>query len=378
MNKRIASLDGIRAVAIFAVILFHIGERFSWPHSNTLASTLLVGHGGGVWAGDGVGIFFVLSGFLITTLLIREFERSGKIAISAFYARRAFRILPPLLVYLGFVLVFCIYEHVPFKAQNFTSALFFYRDYYFTNDLWATQHTWSLSVEEQFYLLWPIGLLFLLRYRSRAAASRVALGLILMAPLLRVSVSMLKIPAITHQELYMLHCRMDSLMCGCFVALCADAPRFEAVYRKLAKVWWIFPLEFWGVSLLLGNVLGITYRKSIGLTIDSIAIAFFILWATRNGEHWVGRILNSPVMVRAGVLSYSAYLWQTFFLHAQNKTFAASMPLCLILIWIAAWCSYSFVELPSLRLREFLLRRPAIRKTALATEPPENAPIIVS
>ena len=120
----------------------------------------------------------------------------------------------------------------------------------------------------------------------------------------------------------MLHCRVDSLMSGCFVALCVGMPSFEAAYQKIARVWWILPLEFWGVSLLMGNLFGLVYRKSIGLTVDSLVVAFFILWATRNANHWVGRLLNSRIMVQAGVISYSAYIWQTFFLHEGNKTWS--------------------------------------------------------
>lgn len=357
MDKRIPSLDGIRAVAIFLVIVLHLSQHYQWPAPGTSAFRFLVGHDGAMWPGDGVGIFFVLSGFLITTLLLREFGKTGRIAIGPFYVRRAFRILPPLLVYLAFALGFCLYEHIPFIPQNFTAALFFYRDYYFVNDLWLTQHTWSLSVEEQFYLLWPVALLLLLAFKGRKAAAWFASALILLTPLLRISGGKV-LPNLAHEELYMLHCRMDALMSGCFVALCVGLPKFEAAYQKVAKVWWILPLEFWGISLLLGHTLGIGYRKSIGLTIDSMVMAFFILWAARNAHHWVGRILNTRFMAQAGVLSYSAYLWQTFFLHDGNKTWSGKFPFSVLYIWIAAWLSYKFVEMPALHLRDKVMRRP--------------------
>src|SRR5437016_9874457 len=134
--KRIPSLDGIRAIAIAMVILLHTSHRYQWPQPGTLPFQFLVGRGGGLWTGDGVGIFFVLSGFLITTLLVREFENTNQIDLRAFYLRRAFRILPPLALYLLFALAFCYLERVPFSTQNFTSAVFFYRDYYFGPDLW--------------------------------------------------------------------------------------------------------------------------------------------------------------------------------------------------------------------------------------------------
>jgi peptidoglycan/LPS O-acetylase OafA/YrhL len=375
MDKRIPSLDGIRAIAIFLVLVLHISQHFRWPTYGTRPYDLLFGREGALWTGDGVGIFFVLSGFLITTLLVREFNKTGTLAIGPFYVRRAFRILPPLLAYLAFAFVFCLVERIPFGPQNFTSALFFYRDYHFANDLWLTQHTWSLSVEEQFYLVWPILLLVLLGYKGRSAAAWCAAVLIVITPVFRIAGSKL-MPGLAHEELYMLHCRMDALMSGCFIALCVGLPKFEAFYKYVAKVWWILPLEFWGISPLLGHIVGITFRKSVGLTLDSMTIGFFILWTARNADHWVGRFLNCRFMVQAGVLSYSAYIWQTFFLHENNRTWSGRFPFSLVYIWMAAWISYKLVELPALALRERVMRRPKTAGPDLMTKRPEMASFV--
>jgi peptidoglycan/LPS O-acetylase OafA/YrhL len=366
VSKRIPSLDGIRALAISLILVLHISQHYRSLFANASIFKAFVGHDEAMWPGDGVGIFFVLSGFLITTLLLKEFNKTDRIDIRSFYTRRAFRILPPLLVYLAFAAGFCLYEHIPFDPASFMAALFFYRDYFFAHNLWLAQHTWSLSVEEQFYLLWPIALLLLLRFKGRKAAAWFAGGLILITPLLRVLVSR-TIPPLAHEEYYMLHARMDALMSGCLVALCVGMPKFEAVYQKIAKVWWLLPLEFWTVS----HLLGVPYRKTVGLTIDSVVMAFFILWAARNADHWVGRFLNSRIMVQAGVLSYSAYLWQTFFLHQENTTWSGKFPFSIAYIWIAAWASYTFVEQPCLRLRDRLMRSPRIQsaKTELLNSP---------
>lgn len=323
--------------------------------------------------GDGVGIFFVLSGFLITTLLVREFGKTGNISLGSFYLRRAFRILPPLLVYLAFALGFCLYEHIHFIPQNFTAALFFYRDYYFVNDLWLTQHTWSLSVEEQFYLLWPVALLVLLRFRGRRSAALFAGVLIVVTPAMRILGSKLA-PSLAHEELYMLHSRMDALMSGCFVGLAVGLPKFEAVYQRIAKVWWVLPLQYWIISPMLGHLIGIAYRKSVGLTVDAVVMALLILWAARNANHWVGRVLNCRFMVQAGVLSYSAYLWQTFFLHEANTTWAGRIPFSILYVWMMAWISYKLVEMPSLRLRDKLMRHNEQSVQMIAKEP-EAAPV---
>ena len=366
MSKRIPSLDGLRALAISLIVLLHITQHYHAQIVNTTFYKVVVAHDYAMWPGDGVGIFFVLSGFLITTLLLKDFNKSGRIDIRSFYIRRAFRILPPLLVYLAFAAGFSLYQHIPFDTTSFMAALFFYRDYFFAHNLWLVQHTWSLSVEEQFYLLWPVALLLLLRFKGRKAAAWFAGGLILITPLLRVVLSR-AIPSLAHEEYYMLHARMDALMSGCLVALCVGLPRFEAAYQKIAKVWWLLPLEFWTVS----HLLGVPYRKTVGLTIDSVVMAFFILWAARNADHWVGRFLNSRIMVQAGVLSYSAYLWQTFFLHQSNTTWSGRFPFSIAYIWIAAWASYTFVEQPCLRLRDRLMRSPRVLsvRTGLLNSP---------
>src|SRR6185312_2065238 len=101
----------MRAIAIFLVIALHVSQRFAWGVAQGpkgVAEYFLLGR-----SADGVGIFFVLSGFLITHLLLREYEEKGRISLKDFYIRRAFRILPPFYTYLLFVLCFCALVHIP-------------------------------------------------------------------------------------------------------------------------------------------------------------------------------------------------------------------------------------------------------------------------
>ncbi|GGH15919.1 acyltransferase family protein [Silvibacterium dinghuense] len=348
-SHRIPSLDGMRAVAILMVIALHLTQRYRVVNTHTakgLVLYFLFGLGG-----DGVGIFFVLSGFLITTLLLREQEKTGRVSLADFYLRRTFRILPPLYAYLLFVIAFCVAIHTPLHLATILGSALFYRNYVPGDAQWFTEHTWSLCVEEQFYLLWP--LLFLLAWRrgGRRAAGWCAAVLIVATPVLRVATK-LAFPHVHHLD-EMLHGRMDALMAGCLAAILIGTRPFESFYtRVVARIWWLLPLEFLVFSGAATLAAGVNYHNSIGFTIDSLCIALFLVWVSRNAEHWVGRILNWQPVVWIGVLSYSAYLWQTFFIHTDNPTRAKAMPWGFFLIWIAAALSYFVVEQPSLRMRK--------------------------
>lgn len=162
----------MRALAITLVIGGHILPH----HPNAWMRAIFAGQ-------DGVGLFFVLSGFLVTALLLRERMETGGVDIAHFYFRRAFRIVPPLLFYL--VAVMCIgwVEGDPIPLRVVSSVVFFYHN--MTHEgTWMLEHTWSLAVEEQFYLLWPLLFVLLLRLSWRALIWTIV-SLILLTPLFR-------------------------------------------------------------------------------------------------------------------------------------------------------------------------------------------------
>ncbi len=362
----IPSLDGLRAVAIALVILQHGSARFRpWMPVGGWRWLLL---GGG---GDGVEIFFVISGFLITTLLLREEERNGRISLRRFYLRRTFRILPPLYAYLLFLWVFGRAEGWRLPASTMGSSLAFLRDYSWAPAFWGTEHTWSLAIEEQFYLLWPPLLAALLWLRGKAAGRRLAagaaLGLIAASPVLRILEKLYGPAVLAHRESFMLHTRLDGLMCGCLLALTIGTPLFERVYAVAARLWWVYPVYFLGLHGYLESRLGVTYLYLAGYTVDSLSIALFMAWAVRNPESGVGRALNWKPVALVGVLSYSLYIWQTFFLHARNPTWAGRYPWNVAGLATAAGLSYWLMEQPSLRLRERLQRRLGRTREAAAS-----------
>jgi peptidoglycan/LPS O-acetylase OafA/YrhL len=354
---RIPSLDGLRALSIFLVLALHSLQRLE---VNGPISYLWVGIFNGA---TGVFIFFVISGYLITSLLLREHEKRGSISLRGFYFRRAMRILPPLYVYVGVLLLLGLAGKLPIFKLDIISALFFFHDYALSL-MWSLEHFWSLSIEEQFYLIWPLLLLYCLRRpgaEGRSKASKIAIAIILIAPLVRVVSFTLARHTVLHNS-YGFHFHADSLMFGCLLALVQGTPVFERLYKFVTKIWWIPP-----AAIVLSDCLSARYQNywdfPVGMTFCGVAISFFLLWCVRNPTSGVGRILNSRPIAHIGVLSYSIYIWQTLFLNPSNVSLFSpslkllyTLPFSWLAILIVAELSYYVVERPSLRLRNHLIK----------------------
>jgi peptidoglycan/LPS O-acetylase OafA/YrhL len=344
--RRITSLDGLRAVSILLVIASHLLTR-KFPLGNGGVAAAILGN-----ATLGVNTFFVISGFLITSILLREHRKSGSIGLSKFYIRRAFRILPPYYAYLltvALLLAFGVFT-IPNQGRMLLSASVFAWDYWRSPSAWMLDHLWSIAIEEHFYLLWPAVLVLCLRH-SESRARRVAASLIFAAPFLRVLTFALGNRYVSGNIYYMLHTRMDALMVGCLMALCLEHPWFEAAYIRASRYVALTPLYCLFVAPILQLRFGGAYAYTVGFSLENFCIALFILWAIRNALSVTGRILNSAPFRAIGVTSYSLYLWQTLFLHGRNHTVTGRFPLDMLCITAAAIASYYLVEKPSLRLR---------------------------
>jgi peptidoglycan/LPS O-acetylase OafA/YrhL len=187
-SRSIPSLDGLRGVAVTLVIIAHLGI-IDRAHAFLLKRGIpLFPHIFEFDAGDlGVSVFFVISGYLITTLLLRQSEDSGSISLKNFYLRRLFRISPPYCLYLLAILALWALHIVPMRAGAFLSALTYTSNYYPYSSShpesygWLVGHTWSLSLEEQFYLIWPA----CLQYLGKRKAALLGIGTLILAPALR-------------------------------------------------------------------------------------------------------------------------------------------------------------------------------------------------
>ncbi len=350
---KIPSLDGLRAVSILLVVVGHVANGAHW--SQNTARTLLGN------AALGVNVFFVISGFLITTLLLREFSAMATINLKQFYFRRAFRILPPYYFYLAAIVLLNAANIFPLPANALTSATFFLWDYWPIAGAWYFDHLWSLAVEEQFYMIWPVLLAVALHRRKRRLSAVIALAVISLSPLIRLGTYCFAPESLRTHLYFMFHSRADSLMFGAFCALAIDSYYFEKVYQAMVRYVWVAALFVLVVSPLLARAFGGVYLYVVGYTLEGAAIALVMIWLIRNPDSTAGRILNSRPAVQFGVMSYSIYLWQTLFLDASNQSFLGTPPISILMIAAFASLSYFGVERPTLRLRALLARRRSLK-----------------
>lgn len=296
----------------------------------------------------GVSVFFVISGFLITTLLIKEQEHIGQIRLGNFYLRRVFRILPAFYLYILAIAVISQLGWIRVPRSALIAAATFTWNYHFGNWNWFLGHLWSLSIEEQFYIIWPL-LLFI---GGKSFGKKLAVGIIGLSPMIRIA-TYTAFPRLRDYIPYMLHTRADILMYGCLAALFTGSRHFErlldwAFRMKLPLLGVIFLLF---VSPSLYDRFGGNYILPIGLTLDGAAITLFVLWVVRRPETALGRMLNLSPICFLGVISYSLYLWQQLFLTGFNTSFTGRFPLNYAFAVAAGMISYFAVERPFLSLR---------------------------
>ena len=303
----------------------------------------------------GVNIFFAISGFLITHLLIKESDDTGDINFPRFYLRRAFRIFPPLYIYLAVAAILKLHNPSLFTWQSFISAGTYIWNYNPHTNGWLIGHTWSLSLEEQFYLLWPLAMLFL----SKKSSLKLAGALVVLSPVIRVAAYFL-FPTMRGLVNMTLHTRIDAIMVGCFLALALSLNTFPRLLAHLSHPAWFAGSLIY--LFLLQTPLQERYRGlfelPFGMTLTSLCCGVVIVYCVSRPQSLAGRFLNTPVLRHIGVISYSLYLWQQMFTGPYTRLF----PLNLFFIVACAECSYWLIERPSLRWRNAVTRtrqRPA-------------------
>ena len=354
LGSRIPSLDGLRALSILFVCLGHATGTAGFPLSHVPFWRL------GLF---GVRVFFVISGLLITSLLLHEYEARGGIDLPRFYLRRTLRIFPPYYVFLFAVAIASALSWVRLNPGDLLHALTYTSIYKRPPLAWDLAHTWSLSVEEQFYLVWPFVLALLGKRRSLwfAAAFVVAVSVIQYATYFGQVLP--RWPA--GRVLMFQTVAIGSVLAGTRNWLW-ERPWYRAIQHSRLAV--LAPLLTLG--LLYSNLEQIAPRAMyvLGYAIEDLGIAFTVDWCVRNPSGIVGRALNSGPLVTIGVMSYSIYLWQNLFLDRTSTGLAARFPLNMALVAVFALASYRLVERPSFELRARLERRLSERKTGSARE----------
>lgn len=339
---RIPSLDGLRAVAIGLVVLSHVAFTSAAPRPLADAAASL--HVGAL----GVRVFFVLSGFLITGLLLEERTRLGGIRLGRFWLRRTLRIFPPYYVYLAVVFAAAAagWLYVPRTAA--IHAVTYTTDYAHLT-AWATGHGWSLSVEEQFYLLWPLALAFI----DVGGAAALAAACVVAVPLVRLAYFFWAPDALRPE--FRFECVADSLAVGCLLAMWRERLWARDWYRRVVRSRWmaLAPIAVLALASLDKHP---RVGFSIGIPLQNVAIALLLDRYVRLPESRIGRVLNARPVVAVGLLSYSIYLWQQPFFDPAAPPWMTATPWNLAFVAAAALASYWLVERPALHWRRRIER----------------------
>ena len=323
----IPTLDGWRCIAILLVIFSH---TFTWLGLGTAKLGAYLHYTGVAThidraGSNGVGVFFCLSGFLITKGLV-----DSNTGVLQFYLRRAFRILPAAFAYLGCASLLALVGFIPLGINELVASLFFYRNYLDVN-AWYTGHFWSLAIEEQFYLGWPTVLAVAGARGSRIFGAWVLLSVIVWRqfhwPLIGFSH--------IHTEMH-----LDAILCGSLMAL---------YWPRLHRLMMLAPLVLFPVALGVYFTADAWSTVLEGTTdvIQAVAICVLIAGTISFPASPISRTFESAYMRQIGRMSYSIYLWQQLLLQPVSRPHI-ELPLRLLGIAVIAWLSFRFIEQPAI------------------------------
>ena len=334
-RRQIPTLNGLRALAVILVIFYHAGLPLP--------------------GGFGVLIFFVLSGFLITWLLLQEFRRTGGISLKKFYLRRTLRIFPAFYVYFVLVIGFLLIAHKLIIFNQVLASLLYVNNYYQAirgDPNTAFSHTWSLAVEEQYYLIWAPTLLFILRRGKILPSVSIAIAVLWVHRLVLV------LSGVSQGYIYeAFDTRADQLLIGSLLACLLFKHKWVPLFRFACNAWTTTTVA---IVLTILNICefryGPQFRDLVGFSLEPALVAILIPGLICASETLVGRFLELAPVSGLGMISYSMYLYQQVIV-SPTKRVLFSQPVfvqafaCLFVSAAAGLLSYYLIEKPFLRLK---------------------------
>ena len=335
-GPKIPALDGMRAMAAWAVVGYHLQIP-------------------GFFGIQAVEFFFVLSGFLITWLLLAEEERHGTANLRAFYIRRSLRIFPPFYAYWLVSIAVLLVTHGPLPWGVMWAAFFYVSNWYHAwrgVDGSAVSHCWSLGLEEQYYLLWPLAFVWLHRHGHPRLRW---VGLAIVAIWLRRLDCVRRDVAID----YIYHAfdtRADAVLVGTWTAIALRTGHLRGLMRVFANHGWLTPVvavalwrQFGRDTAATGDVLTLQ-----GLWIEPLLFMALLLLVLMHHRHVLLRWLDTRVMRHLGMLSYSTYLWHQLPVAGARYRLATWDPTLRFVVTLAAVVALSHLSF-------YVVERPALR-----------------
>ncbi len=296
----------------------------------------------------GVQCFFVISGYIITKLLIQERNANGQVSLSAFYVRRAFRILPPLWLMLAVTCILVRLNYFFVSPQAFRWAILFVTNFHVLEGNWPVSHTWSLGVEEQFYIFWPLLMM--------ATMNRVRLLGALAATLCAFFAVLASLHRFNNEF-------DNAISFACITAGCcyASSTRFQTFCQRIA----VWPVVLMAWILVFGRPLipHLFPGQASMFKFLQAPLITFVIFSSFRYRRYLEQLTIVRLLAGVGTVSYGLYLWQQLFL-APPDTYLIPLPwesvlLCPLIVWL----SYRYLERPAIRIGSKLSRQLIARGT---------------
>lgn len=343
----IPTLDGWRAIAVFAVISYHDRVYSIGGFSNAAIHS---------WGILGVDLFFAISGLLICSRLLDEEESNRRISLKDFYIRRFCRIMPPAFLFLAVLGVLGLFLAVRVKLAAWLCSLFFVGNYYFVRfhnpDLSLyTDHFWSLAIEEHFYLFLP-GILYLFPRRRIQVMTSLVAAFFVYAVCIHAHPAWLSSLGEGFADMRT-ELRINTLLFPALLAILLRKPGFRSFCaRRVNPLSALYALI---AAFFLAYISGLERPFSI---VIPFVFPWFLIGTILHPGNYLSRLLETAPLRYLGRISYSIYLWQQLFFIGTNDSFRAAWPLSILQAWpwnmaatiLIASMSYYLLEKPFIRL----------------------------
>jgi len=365
-RKTIPSLDGLRAVAVLLVISNHMEVPYA-PH------------------GRGVLTFFVLSGFLITWLMLKEADRERGISIRNFYVRRVLRIFPAFYLYLALLILGHLFKgHLPTAStwEDYLASFFYFGNYRFALDRHShlfVGHTWALSIEEQFYLIWPW--VFVAFHQDLRKFTRLLISAIVLVDIYRI-ILFFGFHVSNQWLTFTFDSRVDHLLVGCLLAVLLKRGVGMQFWNFITARAWIsmLPLGLMVLSIALAFRYSLAYKFAVGFVVDPLLTAILLVQVIAMGDTWMWGWLNWRLTRYLGQISYAMFLYHMLaarivIAFLGTRSLWVKVPAVICISVVIGTLSYYLVEMKFLRLKSRFIKSPV--KRAERTAVPSLQPVSI-